>query len=118
MDPYGRGALGRVYHAQRAHRGRQLEERLTAGDAWEDGQGTGLVYTRADARPPYAGAITHTFQKLLTQDGLPKVRFHDLRHTVATLLLAQCAAGGDGLHRGRPWQGAPSRFSELGQPLG
>ena len=33
------------------------------------------------------GYITHAFSKALAAAGLPKVRFHDLRHGFATLLL-------------------------------
>ena len=33
--------------------------------------------------------VTHRFQNLLKSAGLPRMRFHDLRHTCATLLLAQ-----------------------------
>ncbi len=32
---------------------------------------------------------THRFKPLLERAGLPKIRFHDLRHTCATLLLSQ-----------------------------
>jgi len=32
--------------------------------------------------------ISHLFQKVLTDAGLPSVRFHDLRHSCATLLLS------------------------------
>jgi integrase len=31
----------------------------------------------------------HTFQPFLKRAGLPKIRFHDLRHTCATLLLSR-----------------------------
>jgi integrase len=33
--------------------------------------------------------VTHRFQQLLATAGLPRRRFHDLRHGCATLLLAQ-----------------------------
>ncbi|HEV2174573.1 MAG TPA: site-specific integrase, partial [Nitrospira sp.] len=33
--------------------------------------------------------VTHQFQRLLERAGLPQRRFHDLRHSCATLLLAQ-----------------------------
>jgi integrase len=32
---------------------------------------------------------THRFEPLLKRAGLPRVRFHDLRHTCATLLLSK-----------------------------
>ena len=33
--------------------------------------------------------LTKAFKRLLKKAGLPEVRFHDLRHTAATFLLAQ-----------------------------
>jgi len=33
--------------------------------------------------------VSRAFVLLLTQAGLPPIRFHDLRHSVATLMLAQ-----------------------------
>ena len=77
----------------RAHRTRQLAERLKAGAAWQD---TGLVFTtyapRGTARkvgtalhPRNVLRVLHT---LLQTAGLPRVRFHDLRHSAASLLIA------------------------------
>jgi len=36
--------------------------------------------------------VTHQFHRLLERAGLPQRRFHDLRHSCATLLLAQGAS--------------------------
>ncbi len=33
--------------------------------------------------------LTHRFHKITATAKLPRIRFHDLRHTAATLLLAQ-----------------------------
>ncbi len=33
------------------------------------------------------GVVSHTFAKVLNKAGLPRIRFHDLRHTHATLML-------------------------------
>jgi len=44
---------------------------------------------RGEERYPRKNAVLATFQLLLTKAGLPKVRFHDLRHTHATLALAE-----------------------------
>jgi integrase len=75
----------RATAALRAHRARQREERLRLGAAWQD---WGLVFTREDGAPLDASTVTHRFQKLLARANLPRVRFHDLRHTCASLLLA------------------------------
>jgi integrase len=69
------------------HRARQLEERLAAGAAWRDED---LMFCT-----PIGGAICgnhlsgRDFQSLLKRARLPRIRFHDLRHTCATLLLRQ-----------------------------
>jgi integrase len=38
---------------------------------------------------PSANLLRRSFAELLMRTGLPHIRFHDLRHTCATLLLAQ-----------------------------
>lgn len=72
--------------ALRRQRARQAAERLAAGPAWED---WGLVFARPDGRPLHGSSVTHRFQALLARAGLPRMRFHDLRHGAASLLLAQ-----------------------------
>ncbi len=72
--------------ALRSHRTSQLEERLLAGGRWQD---TGHVFTTSVGTPLDGTAVTHRFQRLLAEAGLPRLRFHDLRHTAATLLLVQ-----------------------------
>jgi integrase len=75
-----------VVGALKAHRTRQLEERLAAGGGWTD---SGLVFTTAEGTPLDARNVTREFQALLKAAVVPRVRFHDLRHTAATLLLSQ-----------------------------
>ena len=72
--------------ALRKHRTRQLEERLRAGEHWQE---MGLVFPSTIGTPHDARNVVRAFQKLLEQAGLPHMRFHDLRHTCASLLLAQ-----------------------------
>ena len=72
--------------ALRAHRKRQVEERLAAGPRWRE---AGLVFTSSVGTPLDARNLTRTFKAILRQVGLPAIRYHDLRHTAATLLLAQ-----------------------------
>ena len=68
------------------HRRRQLERRVKAL-AWED---NGFVFANEVGRPLTPQNLTQrSFLPLLERAGLPRVRFHDLRHTAATLLLAQ-----------------------------
>jgi integrase len=49
----------------------------------------GLVFPSTIGTPLDARNVVRQFQKLLHKAGLPHMRFHDLRHTCASLLLAQ-----------------------------
>lgn len=68
------------------HRNRQEEERQLAGARWQE---TGFVFTTSIGTPLDGSTVTHRFQAALKAAGLRRIRFHDLRHTCATLLLAQ-----------------------------
>jgi integrase len=68
------------------HRARQLEERLAAGPAWKN---SGLVFTTIAGGPLEPRNVLRQFKGLLKKAGLAPSRFHDLRHTAASLLLAQ-----------------------------
>ena len=73
--------------ALHAHRGMQALEKEHAGSKWNND--LGLVFTREDGSPLTRSAVTHRFWRILDSAKIPKRRFHDLRHTCATLLLAQ-----------------------------
>lgn len=73
--------------ALRRHRASQLEERLVAGPEWRD---MDLVFTNALGGPlEPQNLLVREFRPLLVRAGLPAIRFHDLRHTAASLLLEQ-----------------------------
>ena len=74
-----------VTQALKKHRERQVEERPD-GRLWNQ---LGLVFTRSDGEPLDGTVVTHDFHKVLSTAGLVQRRFHDLRHSCATLLLAQ-----------------------------
>jgi integrase len=77
---------GVVVAALKAHRIRQKKERLLAGGDWQDST---LVFTTPIGTAIDARNMTRAFHALLKAAKLPAVRFHDLRHTAGTLLLAQ-----------------------------
>ncbi len=68
----------------RAHRKRQLEERMSWGAAWVD---SGLVFTREDGSPLHPQTLRWHLQRLAKAAGVPVIRFHDLRHIAATRAL-------------------------------
>jgi integrase len=72
--------------ALRAHRARQLEERLQAEELWVD---HGLVFTTVLGKPLDSRNVVRRFKRALQQAELPDQRFYDLRHTCASLLLVQ-----------------------------
>jgi len=75
-----------VLELLRKHRASQLEHRLKAGPAWQE---TGVIFTSLYGTPLEAARVSRIFQRDLANAGLPRVRFHDLRHTAATLLIEQ-----------------------------
>lgn len=70
--------------ALRTHRTRQLEDRLGWGPAWQD---NGFVFVREDGGFIHPHSLSHAFEQLVKSSELPRIRFHDLRHTYATLAL-------------------------------
>jgi integrase len=45
------------------------------------------VFTHEDGTPLHPDATSDTFDRAVNKSGLPKIRFHDLRHTWACLAL-------------------------------
>lgn len=69
----------------KAHRARQAEEQLKIGIRPDDDS---FVVAQADSRPLKPVSLTHEWTRLLAKTSLPRIRFHDLRHTHATQMLA------------------------------
>ena len=80
---------GSVVSVLRTHRTRQREERLAAGEDWQGEQWGGLVFATRIGTPLHRADVLYAFRKHLKAAGLPQLRFHDLRHACASLLLAQ-----------------------------
>lgn len=68
----------------RAWRRRQAENRLAYGAGWASGDS---VFTREDGVPVRPAWVSRRFDTLAAEVGLPRIRFHDLRHSHATLAL-------------------------------
>lgn len=76
-----------VTDALRDHKLRQMEERLLAGGRWSNQHD--LVFTTTIGTPLDPDYVSKEFARQLERAGLRHVRFHDLRHSCASLLLAQ-----------------------------
>jgi integrase len=82
------GLTDTAVSALRQHRARQAEERLRFGAAWSND--LDLVFVDELGKPIEATKfLRNSFKPLLTAAGLPPIRFHDLRHSAATLLLGR-----------------------------
>jgi len=70
----------------REHKRRQNEERLVLGEEY---QSQDLVFCTQLGHPLGHRNVQRDFKLRLAKSGLPEIRFHDLRHTSASLMLLQ-----------------------------
>ena len=68
----------------RYHYEHQNEERMTVGESCVE---NGLIFTTSIATSIHAQNLIRLFKKLLKEAGLPEIRFHNLRHTAASIML-------------------------------
>jgi integrase len=76
----------RAIAALRAHHDRQAFDRRAAGGEWQDQD---LVFCDATGGPLDPSYQTATFKRATAVAGLSTIRFHDMRHTAATILLSR-----------------------------
>lgn len=69
----------------KSHRARQAQEQLKIGIRPDDDS---FVVAQIDGRPLKPVSLTHEWTRLLAKTSLPRIRFHDLRHTHASQMLA------------------------------
>jgi integrase len=75
----------KALEALKRHRELQLEEGQRLAGLWQE---HGLIFTTQVGTPINRhNLVTRSFKPFLDRAGLPKIRFHDLRHTCATLML-------------------------------
>ena len=65
----------------------QDQRRLLMGDAWMDQDNR--IFTRDDGQPMFPDTITQWFHKFVQRNDLPDVHIHSLRHTYASLMIAE-----------------------------
>lgn len=68
----------------REHKGNQEKYREIAGDRWKN---NGLIFPNTYGNPMDPSNMRIEFNRVLNDAGLQKIRFHDLRHTAASLML-------------------------------
>lgn len=75
----------RAMEALQRHRELQIEKKRSLDGLWQE---YGLIFTTQIGTPVNRhNLVNRSFKPLLRRAGLPKIRFHDLRHTCATLML-------------------------------
>jgi integrase len=70
----------------RAHLGVLSQERQIAGEQWQEND---LIFPSTKGTPWDQRNMYKYYKRFLRKAGLPDIRFHDLRHTAATLMLQQ-----------------------------
>lgn len=70
----------------RTYRKKILQEKLTHGQSYNNND---LVVCTKEGKPMIPKNFRKEFYNLVEKVGLPKIRFHDLRHTHATILIQQ-----------------------------
>lgn len=73
--------------ALQVHKRRQQAEKEALGVAWDDSWG--LVFCTGHGTPLGTRNVTRSFHEMLVRAGLTRIRFYDMRHTCASLLLVQ-----------------------------
>ena len=77
----------RTVNVLKAHRKRQQEKQTKLSGLYEDRD---LIFATNVGTPINPeNLVNRSFKPLLEKAGLPEIRFHDLRHTCATLLLGR-----------------------------
>ena len=64
----------------------QEEQKTNAGDQWKESD---RLFTSWNGNPIHPDTVTDWFSKFIKRSGLPYVTLHSLRHTNATLMIAE-----------------------------
>jgi integrase len=74
-------------NALRTQRARQAERHLKLGSHWND---SGLVFDRGNGQPIEPSVVRHAFEVVLRKNPeYPEITLHGMRHTMATMMLAE-----------------------------
>jgi len=78
----------RVLNVLNQHKAKQEEVSAKLDNLWHSSES---VFTTGDGKPTHPGWPSRWFPKLLKKKELPPLPFHGLRHTAATIMIAQGA---------------------------
>ena len=67
------------------HRRMQAEDKLKLGDRWQE---TGYIFTKWDGTPMHPDGLYQWFSRFVKKNDLPPITLHSLRHTNASLMIA------------------------------
>lgn len=76
-----------VFSVLRQIKRAQMENQLKSGGKWSNPEG--FVFTNENGEHVKRVTVYNNFKRIVTEMGLPDVRFHDLRHTYATISIQQ-----------------------------
>lgn len=76
----GEGSL----HVLRLHKERQEIQKAVTGERWQE---NGLIFPSRVGTPGDPSNLRIDFRRVLEKANLPQIRFHDLRHTAASIML-------------------------------
>jgi integrase len=77
--------LGKIGLAMlEAHRQNQEIQKYLMGDRWQE---TGMIFTTSIGTYIDQTKVSREFKRILRENDMPDIRFHDLRHTSISLLL-------------------------------
>jgi integrase len=74
-----------LYTILLSHLSRRDENRIATGDKWHD---SGYLFTSVTGAPLHERNVSEAFHQLCDACGVPRIRFHDTRHTCGTMLHA------------------------------
>ncbi|MCM3079576.1 site-specific integrase [Brevibacillus invocatus] len=75
-----------VIHEVKALKMQSAKERMHSGNLWEGGEHF-FVFSSWNGKPLYPSSVKTWWSRFIKRNALRYIRFHDLRHTSATLLI-------------------------------
>jgi integrase len=73
-----------VLSALKKHKAKQNQQKLLLGNGYQDQD---LVNCTLEGNPIHPRNLIRNFHRMMEKAGVPKIRFHDLRHTHASIML-------------------------------